>query len=145
MLGLIIGVLWYVFAVLVGSAGPEVTLLAIANFLWYWYLVWGCIVLCLPIGVSLFGAVLGIGGACAGEGSAAAGGAIFGLVGILLGVIVSVSTMLYLTAVWLLYHAGDAATSLAEWDMQYLIASGICAFLALAVGRMSSHTSKSSD
>lgn len=145
MLGIIIGVLWYVFAVLVGGGGVEVTVLTIANFLWYWYLVWGVLVALFPLCITLFGLVTTSVGTCARKRDALVGGAAVTLVGLIIGVLSCIRSGLFLVSTWLVYHAGDAATPIAEWNQSHLVAAGICALLGMLLsigGGKSSGSSK---
>ena len=134
MIGLIIGVLWYVMCVLVGKQTPEAAVVDISNFLFYWYCVFGAIMCLIPVGISLCGAIGTVAGIATVDGKTLGGGLLLGTIGLILGVLLALKSGLWIVASWLVYHAGDAATPFAEWDTQYLIAAGICAFLAVLLG-----------
>ena len=120
MIGLIIGLLWYVFAVVIGNSAPEPTLLAISNFAWYWYLSWGII-------VEVILGLLGLGMLLGGSGSEKLLSFVFPI----LMVLTTISTGLYLTASYLVYHAGSATIPLNEWDTTNLWAAGACVGIAI--------------
>lgn len=131
MVGIVIGVIWYVLCVLVLKNTIEVTIMDISNFLFWWYCVWGAIVMLIPLLITGFGAVGTILGVTGADEKAFGGGVIVGLVGVVLAVLVALKSGLFIAAAWLVYNSGNVSTPFAEWDTQYLIAAGICAFLGI--------------
>jgi hypothetical protein len=123
MIGLIIGVLWFVFAALVGKQAPEAAVVNISNFLFYWYVGWWSAIAVFWFGVWLI--------SCLADKTAGLAMTIAAPIFLLMS---AISTALYSTSAYLVYHAGDSATPIPEWDMGYLIAAGVCVGLALVFG-----------
>lgn len=123
MIGLIIGVLWFVFASLVGKQAPEAAVVNISNFLFYWYAAWWGVVMLFWFGVWVI--------ACCADKTA---GVAMTIAAPILCVLMSLSSTLYCTGMYLVYHAGDAVTPIAEWDRGYLIGAAVCVGLAIVFG-----------
>jgi hypothetical protein len=123
MIGLIIGVLWFVFASVIGGVAPEPTILSISNFLFYWYVGWWAL---FQFGVFTIGLLAMIFGQVEVK-------LVSPLVMFILFVLKSILSCMYATAAYLVYHAGDAAEALplAEWDRGSLISAGVLVVLAL--------------
>jgi hypothetical protein len=134
MIGLIIGVLWFVFASLVGKQAPEAALVDISNVLFYWYAAWWGLIMLVWFCVWVI--------ACLADRTA---GVAMTIATPILCILTSLSSALYCTSMYLVYYAGDATTPIQEWDQGYLIGAGVCVGLAIIFGfaiRMSKSGSK---
>jgi hypothetical protein len=139
MLGIVFGLLYFVYCCVVGNAAYESTTQDVFWFLRGWYVFWLTIISIFPILIGIFGSAITI----CGKGSERFAGAAITAFAPLLFIIIGLKAILLVGGAHLIYIAGEYGVPFEEWDMKKVVVGGIMVLVGIIFLRGSNSSSSS--